>query len=201
VAVSLNARRVMPGVLRLSVMNLLRNKVLLKWREPRFWWKHVQKHLSWSDWLRYYLKFIVKCVLVVVGIGATIRLVRGDVELLYQDLTSFVLVGLGIGIGLSICFMGWLVSKSPVEIQIREKNIVRVTGGGNQLIAYKDVRNCSVREVEVDGQKFEVLEVKYWDGNECALEIAPSVSSDAVLEKLREAGVQTTPRRTSPQSV
>ena len=59
-----------------------------------------------------------------------------------------------------------MMTISPVEIQLREKNIVRTTASGTSLIPYEEVQRCTVREVEVDGQKLEILEIKYWDGNE-----------------------------------
>ena len=70
-----------------------------------------------------------------------------------------------------------------MEIQIREKGIDRFAAVGSTRIPYKEVQSCAIREVELNGQKFEVLEIKFWNGQEGGLEVAPSVTDDAVTEK------------------
>ena len=78
-------------------MNPFRNKLLLKWREPNFVMKHVKKHLSWSDWLRYFLRVVVKFVLFMLAFSVVTRLIRGDINSIY-DLFSFEVIVIGSGI-------------------------------------------------------------------------------------------------------
>ena len=170
-------------------MPLLRNKLLLKWREPRVGCKFVKKHVSWSDWLRWRLRFVAKSIVFMLLVFAAIRLIRGDVKSI-ADLISIEAVVVGAGIGIFLWLLRWLVSIGPVEIQVREKNIVRITGGETSVIPYKEVQRCTIREVELDGQKLEILEIRYWDGNECILEIDPSVPGDTVIDRLRQRGLQ-----------
>ena len=170
-------------------MRLLRNKLLLKWREPRVGWKFVKKQLSWSDWLRWMLRLVVKSIGVMLLLFAAIGLIRGDVKSI-ADLISFEPVAVGAGIGIFLFLLRWLVSIGPVEIQVREKNIVRITAGETSLIPYKEVQRCTIRNVELEGQKLEILEIRYWDGNECILEIDPSVPGDTVIDTLRQRGLE-----------
>jgi hypothetical protein len=172
-------------------MNRFRNRVLLKWREPRFEWSYVRRHLSWSHWLRYYyFPIATKSVLFMVILWTVVRLIKQD-----GGIISPLPVALGLGVSLVFCFLGWLNSVAPVEIQIREKSIVRVIATGPEFIPYKKVQSCGVRAVNLDGQRFEVLEIKDWDGRVRAFEIDPSVRSENVLARLREQGIQTLPRR------
>jgi carbamoylphosphate synthase large subunit len=83
-----------------------------------------------------------------------------------------------------------------VEIQIRETNIVRVAAAGLEFIPYKRVQSCGVRAIELDGQRFEVLEINDGRGRLRVFEIAPAVSGANVLAKLRTRGIKTLPRRT-----
>lgn len=172
-------------------MNRFRDSVLLKWREPRFEWQYIRRRLSWADWLRhYYLPVAAKAVLFAILLWALVRLLRHD-----GGLVSIVPVAAGLGFSLLVCFVGWINSVAPVEIQIREKSIVRVTATGPEFILYKKVQSCGIRAVNLDGQRFEVLEIRSWDNRVRALEIAPAISSANVLAKLRERGIQTLPRR------
>lgn len=45
-------------------------------------------------------------------------------------------------------------------------------------------------KVELEGQKLEILEIQYWDGNKCILEIDPSMPGDTVIDTLRQRGLQ-----------
>lgn len=171
-------------------MSRLRNRVLLRWREPRFEWRYVRRHLSWSHWLRYYyLPIAIRCVLLMMILWAVVRLVKQD-----GGIISLLPVAAGLGLSLVFCFLGWLNSIVPVEIQIREKSIVRVIATGPEFIPYKKVQSCHVRAVNLDGQRFEVLEIKDRDGRVRVFEIDPSVRSENVLARLREQGIQTLPR-------
>lgn len=172
-------------------MSRLRDRVLLKWREPRFEWSYVRRHLSWSHWLRYYyFPIATKSVLFMIILWIVLRLIKQD-----GGIISPLPVAVGLGVSLLLCFVGWLNSIAPVEIQIREKSIVRVLATGPEFIPYKKVQSCGVRAVNLDGQRFEVLEIKGSDGGMHVLEIDPSVRSENVLARLREQGVQTLPRR------
>jgi len=167
------------------------NMVLLKWREPRFEWSYVRRHLSWSHWLRYYyLPIATKSVLFMIILWTVVRLVKQD-----GGMVSLLPVAAGLGISLVFCFLGWLNSVAPVEIQIREKSIVRVMATGPEFIPYKKVQSCGVRAVDLDGRKFEVLDIKDRDGRVRVFEIDPSVRSENVLARLREQGIQTLPRQ------
>jgi len=170
-------------------MNFLRNKLLLKWREPRVGWKFVKKHVSWSYWLRRYLRVVAKSIIFMLLVSAGIRLFRGDVKSI-ADLLSVEAVLVGAGIGTVLFGLSWLMSIGPVEIQLREKNIVRITTGETSSIPYEEVQRCTIREVELEGQKLEILEINYWDGNVCILELDPAVPVDVVLDTLQQRGLQ-----------
>ena len=171
------------------IMKLIRNKVLLKWREPRVGWKFDKKHIPWSVWLRRYSRMMVKGIIVMLVLFAAIRLYRGNVNSV-ADLLSLeaLLVGAGAGVFLSV--LDWLFLIGPVEIQLCEKNIVIISTGQTSLIQYKDVQRCTIREAELDGHKLDLLEIKYWDGNQCVLEIDPSIPGNTVMDLLQQRGLQ-----------
>jgi len=168
---------------------LLSNKRLLKWREPRIGWKFVKKHLSWSDWLRHCLGVVAKSIVFMLLLFAAIRLIRGDVKSI-ADLLSTEAIIVGAGLGAFLFFLGWLTSIGPVEIQICEKSIVIITTGNTSSIPYKKVQRCTIRQVELDGQNLELLEIENWDGNVSTFEIHPSIPGDAVTDVLRQRGLQ-----------
>jgi len=149
----------------------------------------MKKDLSWSDWLRHYLGFVAKSIVFMLLIFAAIRLVRGDVKSI-GDLLSIEAIIVGAGLGAILCFLGWLTSIGPVEIQVCEKSIVIITAGNTSSIPYKKVQRCTIRQVELDGQKLELLEIENWDGNVSTFEIDPSVPGDAVTDVLRQRGLQ-----------
>jgi hypothetical protein len=173
----------------LDQLSLLKNKLLLKWREPRIGWKFVKKRLSWSDWLRQYLRVVAKWIVLMLVIFAAIRLFRGAVNSIV-DLLSLEAVAVGAGFGAFQCFLSWLISIGPVEVQLREDNIMIITAGQTSAIPYKKVQTCTIRKVELDGQKLELLEVQNWDGEVCIVEIDPAMPGDAVMDTLRHRGLQ-----------
>jgi hypothetical protein len=173
-------------------MNRFRDSVLLRWREPRFEWNYVRRHLSLAHWLRhYYLPVAIKSVLFAILLWIVVRLLKQD-----GGLVSFLPVVLGLGFSLILALIGWVNSIAPVEIQIREQSIVRVMATGPEFIPYQKVQSCGVRAIELDGQRFEVLEINDGQGRSRVFEIAPAVSGANVLAKLRERGIRTLPRRT-----
>lgn len=171
-------------------MNTFMNKLLMKWREPNFTLKHIKKHLSWSDWLRPFLRIFLKSILFMFAFFTVTYLIHGNLHPF-----SFEAIAISIGVSIIFCLLVWILSVIPVEIHILEKGILRYKAVGSMLIPYKEVQSCAIRQVELDGQKFEVLKIKFWNGQESGFEIAPSVSGDAVTEKLSEMGVQITPRK------
>ena len=84
-------------------MNLFRNKVLLKWREPQTGWKFVKRHLTWSQWPGHYLRIVVKTVVLMILLFAAIRLFRGRVESI-ADLLSMEAVVVGAVFGIFFSF-------------------------------------------------------------------------------------------------
>jgi hypothetical protein len=167
----------------------LRNKLLLKWRAPHYMIKHLKKEVPLTERLKIqlhaYLRLTVKCLLLVSAAWVIFRLVRQD-----GFLISWIPIATGVGAGLLLSLVSWVSSLAPSEVQVREKNIVIVEATGASVIPYKDVQSCTLREVNLGGQRFEVLELKYWDGEECTLEIANNLKGDEILERLRQQGLQ-----------
>lgn len=163
------------------------NKVLLKWQEPRYALKDIKKQVSWMFWLRLHTirggKWaLVFLVLGIVGDYFSPNFISTYLELFY--LTAF-----GFGCGFILSFLGWLATLSPVEIRIREKDLSGI-GVDSFIVKHKEIKSCTIRDIEFEDVKFEILEINFWNGQQGAIEIAPEISGETVLRKLEECGVQ-----------
>jgi len=88
--------------------------------------------------------------------------------------------------------MTWLISFAPIEVLVREKDIVKRAAEGTVSLSYKDMQKCTVREIYLDTEKAYILEVRMNNGKEWELEIAPEIVQQEIKEILEERGVGVT---------
>jgi len=165
-------------------MRLFKNKVLLRWREPKHFLQYAKKHLTWKQWLRAYLNPFTKTFMLIIGLWVFVRLMRQDGEIV-----SWLAVGLATATALIACLMTWLISIAPIEIVVREKDIVKRTAEGAVSLPYKDMQRCIVKEIYLDDKSIKILEVRMNNGNECAFELASEISRQNIKEILEQKGV------------
>lgn len=92
----------------------------------------------------------------------------------------------------------WLISVFATRLNapailIREKDIIYMSVSGRVKIDYKKIQSCNVGATAFDGQKFGVLQIRYWDGNESFIEIASHIKNEAVIEILESKNIQIKP--------
>ena len=160
------------------------NRVILRWREPKYFLTYAKKHLTWKGWLRAYTPLFTKMTLFIVGLWVFIRLIRKDGEII-----SWLAVSLAMATGLIVCLLTWLLSFAPIEILFREKDIVKRTAEGTVRLSYKEMQGCVVKEVYLDDRSIHILDIRMNDGNQWAFEIAPEISWQTIKELLEEKGV------------
>jgi hypothetical protein len=122
--------------------------------------------------------------LLFIGLWVVVRLIRQDGEII-----SWLPVGIAAAMGLIVSVMTWLVSFVPIEILVREQDIVKRTAEGAVSLPYKEMQRCIIREIYLDDRRIQILEVRMNNGSEWTFEIAPEVTRESIRKLLEQKGI------------
>ncbi len=175
------------------------NRVLLKWKEPRFAEKHVFSQLTAKDYFTIFGKFIWKWVFGTFLVFSFLRWISPRSDYSFFDPEMLGVIAL---IVVCVTFI-WLLqvlgkTSSNPEIPLREKDIFVISAEGGFNLKYKDIQSCSIGKINFNEQEFNILEIKHFDGNESFLEIDPKIKYEEVLKVLNGRNVQIKPSLFNP---
>ena len=178
---------------------MLGNRVLLKWKEPRFAKKYIFSQLTAKDYISAYAGFIWKWALGSLLVFSFFRRIspRSDYSFFDLEILAIVLV---IVACLSIVWLLRLFGNIFADsmVSLREKDILTMSAEGGFNLKYKDIQSCSIGKVAVNDREFNILEIKDWDGNESFVEIEPTIENEKIVEILKSKNVRIEPSLLNP---
>lgn len=181
---------------------MIGNRTLLSWTEPRTELKYIRKQLSRKDWLRLFGKGIGKYSLggfilaVILSFAAYLKF--GTLK--EGTFTTFLIfVGSGMILGIIAALQTVLKVYDYSAVSIREKDVFLASTGNDPIrIPYEEIQNCSIGKQNLEEKELLFLEIKFWDNSIIAVEIAPTVKTDDIIEVLKSKNVRVTPSLFNP---
>lgn len=173
---------------------MLGNRVLLKWKEPCFALKQSVGQSTVKDFFVSYGKFAWKLALGIFVLLSMIRWFSSKSNrsfFQWETLAATFLFLIVFSIIWLIQFASYIFVNP--EVSLREKDIFYMTVSGGTKIRYKDIKSCSFSKVKINEQDFEVLEVRYWNGEEAFIEIDPKIETGKVAEILKSRNIEIKP--------
>ena len=175
---------------------MLGNRVLLKWKEPRYVLQQIKKQTSWKDWSVIFGKKVGKCALGGLAVGLIIEIVE-SIRFGFNNVDHFINLSLPTAFGLVFGIISMLISiadfsVSP-EVSMREKDIMIMTVNGAANISYKEIQSCSIVNNRVEENEYCILEIKEWNGNTDFIEIDPNIKIEDITEIFKSKNIQIKP--------
>ncbi len=172
---------------------MIRNRVLLKWNHPNFLIKSAIKQISAKDCFVIYVKFIWKWIL---GTFVVFNIIRWFSPRNNYSLIDLEILGIVFVIVAGVSFI-WLLTLlgnifAKPQVSLREKDICFIAASGVALIKYTEIQSCTISEISLNEQTFNILEIKNRDGNKSGIEICPKVKPELIVEILKSKNIQIT---------
>jgi hypothetical protein len=168
------------------------NKVLLKWKHPNFVIKSAIKRMSAKDYFIIYANFIWKWAL---GTFIVFTILRWFSPRSIYSFFDLEILGIVFFIVVAVSFI-WLLTLIgniiSTEVSFRKKDICIISASGVAIIKYLEIQSCTISEVSLNEQTFNILEIKNWDGNKSVIEICPKVRPESIVEILKSKNIQMT---------
>lgn len=179
------------------------DRVLLKWKEPRYAQQRMVKQTSWREWAVMFGKFMGIYALggLVIGfiIDIFVLIGKGFVFGAYLIGLLLLIAGAGAFFGLLAGLITFRNLTELPEVIVSEKGIVTKFFSGDYLAAScQEIQSCRIVKTKVEEQEVEVLEINFRNGNEAGIEIAPNIDSDAIIEILKTKNIQIQPALFKP---
>jgi hypothetical protein len=172
---------------------MIRNRILLKWKEPRFAYKYAKKQISQKDWLVAFTKFVGKFTLAGMIIDIGIQIFRSS-KIPYSALELLMFTGFSTFAGIFFGFLFLIIDRKSPQVSIREKGIMFMAAdGGWASMPYKTIQSCSIVKNKIEEKEFDILEIKLWDGNTFYIEIDPNTKTESVVKILKSKEIQIKP--------
>lgn len=168
------------------------NRVLLRWKEPRFAYKNEKKQTSWTQWLILFSKHIGKYALIGLVIGIFVQVFSYSKNP-YSVSTNLLFVGMLSVLGIVTFCAALLNNSSPVEVSMREKNIVAIHNDNVINVSYEAIQSCSFVKNKVGEREYDILEIKDIDGNTAFVEIDPDIKIEDITKILEVKNVRIKP--------
>jgi hypothetical protein len=175
---------------------MIGNRVLLKWKEPRYVLQQIKKQTSWKDWSLIFGKLVGKCALGGLVVGVIIEIIS-SIRLGFNNVDHFINLSLFTAFGVVFGILAALISivdlRAAPEVSIREKDIMIMTVNGEATISYKEIQSCSIVNNKVEEKEYCILEIKEWNGNTDFIEIDSNIKIEDITEILKSKNIQVKP--------
>ncbi len=163
---------------------------MLKWRDPRFAYKHTSKQISWKQWLMNFCVYTATLAVIGLVIGFFVNLFSSD-KVSYLDWRFLVFGVFGAFLGMFFWILGRLIDLRSPEISMLEKGISMWEPPDTySSIDYQEIQCCGVVKNKIDELEYNILEIKNWEGKEVSIEIDPKINIEEITEILKSKNVQ-----------
>ena len=168
------------------------NKILLKWKEPRYLLKYGMKQMTAKDYLAIYVEVIWKWVLGSFIVISYLRWSSAQGDYSFFNWETFAAVAAVVVIFTVLWLI--LMLADPPQVKMREKDVKIVSPGIKAVLSYEEMQCASIGKVRIEEEReFYALEIKHRNGEESFIEIAPPVNTENITEILKSKNVQVTP--------